>query len=130
IGTACGMDAQCKADGGMPTGFCAEETFDGGSTGFTGGYCMADCSTTGYCPDDAVCIGFSQTQAFCTALCAAPEQGQSGCRSGYVCNGYVVLLPDGGTQPSTDGFCFPRCDNPGPGCPTGSMCNASTGYCQ
>jgi hypothetical protein len=128
IGTACSTDTQCQADGRMASGFCFEETLDGGSTGFTGGYCMADCSTTGNCPNDAICLG-TQTQAFCFALCAASGQGQSDCRSGYVCNAYGIPLPGGGTQPSTDGFCFPSCDNPGrPPCPNGSTCDA--GYCR
>lgn len=133
IGIACTSDSQCINP--PDDGYCIPATDTGGNpTGWPGGYCSATCFTEEHCGTDGICITFTDENGddfnACQARCAAANAGQSTCRSGYICEGYLLALPDGGSQPSTEGICMPRCDNPGSsGCPTGSSCQSS-GYCQ
>ncbi len=131
IGNACTSDAACQANGTFTPGICypATSPSTGAPTGFTGGYCSAQCDHNNpsdpICSSTGVCVGFSNSmgQAFglCMNRCSAPEGGQSNCRTSYICE----------TATSAgEGGCLPRCDNPGWGCPTGTTCNTGTGYCQ
>lgn len=89
-------------------------------TSWPGGYCSGTCLLT-----EQVCGGFlglasgwCTPQGSCLEDCANPGQGQSSCRTGYVCeysNGV-------GSQ----GVCVPRCQQVA--CSSGT-CNAS-GYCR
>jgi hypothetical protein len=128
VGTACTLDSDCQNDGGFPAGFCWRETEGGAATGFTGGYCMGDCTVADNCGATAICLG-NTSFAFCADRCTSPDAGQSDCRANYVCEPYIIGLSDGGRTTATDGVCFPNCQNPGPACPTGQTCNAS-GYCR
>jgi hypothetical protein len=130
VGSPCTVDSQCQVDGGYPAGFCYPQTLSGAATGFTGGYCMGDCTAVENCGNTAICLSTS-TFSFCADLCSAPKAGQSDCRANYVCEAWLIGLPDGGTTESTDGgYCFPNCNAAGAGwCGTGFTCTA-TGYCQ
>jgi hypothetical protein len=121
VGAPCTSGMQCQPPGGA---ICIQESVFGNATGFTGGYCTAQCSATQPC-SSGVCItesvfGFSGST--CRSTCSAPGMGQSTCRTGYVCaaNGTTAT-----------GYCRPNCANPSNmPCPTGQTCNAMTGYCQ
>jgi hypothetical protein len=107
------------ADGGMGT-----------PTGYTGGYCSADCSVShSVCGDAGVCfVNFPQSgDRSCAELCPTPSTGQGLCRTGYVCTGYFVTQPDGGAVPSINGYCAPDCFQPGADCGDAGYCDA--GYC-
>ena len=103
-------------------------------SGFPGGYCtLANCQADTDCgPAGAgICLQITSDpnatlQTLCFASCPAGGQGQSTCRTGYICQSFSQA--DGGA--STDGYCDPRCDAPGGGCPTGKTCNTTSGYCQ
>jgi len=135
VGSTCTSNAMCDpaTPGGAGKGLCLRETLiDGGASGFTGGYCSGSClidprtcSTDG----GAVCIGLSPTSAICQRTCSRPWEGEGDCRRGYVCYGYLMRTPDGGTRPSTDGVCEPSCNIPGvfSTCASGYYCDA--GYC-
>ncbi len=135
VGASCTTNAMCDpaAPGGMGKGACIPETLsDGGSSGFTGGYCTGSCSTDPRtCSTDggAVCIGLSMSSAICQRTCARPWVGQGECRQGYVCYGYFLKTSDGGSRPSTNGVCEPSCDVQGvfSACNSGYYCDA--GYC-
>ncbi|GMU61508.1 MAG: hypothetical protein AMXMBFR34_32710 [Myxococcaceae bacterium] len=121
-GSPCTSTQQCQPPGGT---FCAQESIFGQPTGFTGGYCTAQCSamqpcTSGVCVTEPV-AGFSGST--CRSTCPAPGGGQSSCRMGYVCAANGAM----GT-----GYCRPNCNNPSSlgSCRMGQTCNASTGYCQ
>jgi hypothetical protein len=137
VGQSCTSTSDCD-DNGTTFGTCLPETFslpDGGraQSGNPGGYCtLVNCESDSDCGPSGtgVCLLITQdpnaaVQTLCFASCPAGGQGQSTCRSGYVCQSF--RLADGGT--STDGYCDARCDAPGNSCPTGRTCNAS-GYCQ
>lgn len=128
VGLACSTHPDCQNGGSFPAGGCIPALNpDGGSSGWTDGYCTAECSQDpALCGGNAICLGFSASDSFCMDKCAAPNAGRSDCRTGYVCQGYLLSLSDGGTMPSTDGFCYPSCQNRG--CPQGSSCSSS-GYC-
>ncbi len=124
IGNPCVNNNQCNNppnDGECITELNPE---DGGSTGFTDGYCIATCDTDPtHCGDGGVCITFgsgSSAASICLAGCADAGMGQENCRTGYACQVVQGL----GQQ----GFCFPDCNNPGRGCPSGQTCNQQ-GYC-
>lgn len=126
IGSACSSNATCQASGSFPAGECiTSTTADGGASGFTSGYCTAECSASPtLCGSTGLCINFTNF-SLCTDLCTSGGAGQSNCRPGYVCEQYGFA--DGGT--STDGFCWPSCNAAGWGCPSGQTCN-TLGYCQ
>ncbi|MHB8872653.1 MAG: hypothetical protein ACYC8T_03105 [Myxococcaceae bacterium] len=127
IGNSCTLDSECQNP--PDDGFCIPSTAsDGGVSGWTGGLCSAECFTLDHCGTAGVCLGFT-TGNLCMALCSNPGVGQDTCRSGYICEGYSEGLPDGGSVPSTNGFCWPNCNNPGRGCASTEVCQA-TGYCQ
>jgi hypothetical protein len=128
-GASCNVSSDCLTSTGPGQGFCTASTLaDGGPSGFPGGMCGADC--TGweqaglgdlYCGDGGTCVFFGDagfSPASCFGSCATPLGGQATCRVGYVCR----PSPEGG------GFCYPRCDNRGGSCPTGTACSAN-GYC-
>lgn len=109
---------------------------DGGTsttpTGFTGGYCTANCAADdNICGANGICLNNfpSMGTTRCAALCNAPNAGRANCRADYVCQGYLTGLADGGTAPSTDGFCNPACDAPGRGCNTDAGFSCDGGYC-
>ena len=85
------------------------------TTGWPGGYCSKDCSTS-TCPVGSTCVG-SMTQ-FCVSQCTGPNAGQSTCRASYVCY-------DDGTG---KGMCLPRCNNDPECAPL--VCNLGNGYCE
>jgi hypothetical protein len=139
VGHSCSLDTDCYTNAGpsqLP-GACITQVTDAGcdggapfcQTGWTGGYCIADCSnwrtvnqTTGneYCGDGGVCLTFTGGAALCFETCVNPGV-QDVCRAGYICN----------SIPSSFGFtgrCFPDCRNPGFACGTGTSCDA--GLCQ
>ncbi|MEW6430911.1 MAG: hypothetical protein AB1730_05325 [Myxococcota bacterium] len=137
VGQPCTATSACD-NGGTTFGECLTEVVtlgDGGTapSGFPGGYCtLANCQDDSDCgPAGAgVCLRVTNDpnaplQTLCFAACTGAGAGQSTCRTGYVCQAFS--LADGGS--STDGYCDPRCDAPGGGCPTGRTCNTNTGYC-
>lgn len=129
VGNSCTSNTQCQSPPDAPLtnlGFCVPQTLpDGGLSGYTGGYCSADCTDFGQaiCGNGSTCVGFSDAAAYCYASCPAPWAGQSTCRQGYVCSGLVQA--DGGAAPS--GFCDTSCKVAGAACGAGSYCDA--GYC-
>jgi hypothetical protein len=137
VGQACTNTAAC--DLGVSLADCVTETFplaDGGTTpsGFPGGYCsLFNCGADTDCGalNSSVCLQITSDpnaaiQTACFQSCGAPGQGQSTCRTGYICQ--AIGQADGGSAPQ--GYCDGRCDAPGNGCGTGRTCNTSTGYCQ
>jgi hypothetical protein len=129
VGATCSVDVQCSSIDPI-FAFCVPPTqSDGGSSGWSGGYCTSDCTpATGVdCGPGAVCLEFApddmgNQQAFCLSQCNAPKTGQSNCRSGYACTSYT--LTDGGVS----GFCYPSCNVAGAECLAGETCNVN-GYC-
>lgn len=130
-GSACTANADC-----MPPndGECVPQVLpDGGATGYPGGACTAPCDLDpqNHCGDGGICIDYGTSGAWCEGACTGPLQGQSNCRTGYVCS--PLTTPDGGLYPL--GFCRPRCDNVGayiPPCGSGFTCQTSgarSGYC-
>ncbi|MDP3505626.1 MAG: hypothetical protein Q8S33_35115, partial [Myxococcales bacterium] len=136
-GGGCFAEVLRRADGGVILGR------DGGPqyTGNPGGQCTRDCRDDLDCSEtgeedlrQGVCLGISQTQAACFKACPAPNQGQSTCRTGYICEQRVLNFPDGGREFGATGYCDNRCDVLGAGCgnfPDGGrrQCQ-SDGYCQ
>ena len=61
------------------------------------------------------------SQPLCIESCPAPRQGQSTCRTGYVCEVNV--------NTAGSGICIPRCATPGFTCWQNTVCNAASGYC-
>lgn len=102
IGLPCTSDAACTP------GVCG--------TGYPGGYCTQDCSTTA-CPLGSRCVA-GDTFAVCFASCPGPRTGRSDCRAGYVCEN------DG----TGNGVCIPACTSD-PDCAP-ATCNVGSGYCQ
>ena len=105
IGSACTDDSTCGQGG-----ICG--------TGFPGGYCTQDCSTTS-CPLASKCLS-GETVSLCLDTCTAPRAGRSTCRQDYVCEN------DGTGQ----GVCIPACTTIQDFCDAPLRCNASSGYCE
>lgn len=128
IGANCTLDAQCQNP--PDNGFCIKETLsDGGTSGFTYGYCSAECPTDAHCGTNGVCLTFGTAASpydLCMKRCPAPGTAST-CGTGYVCDNYSIGLADGGSEPATDGYCWPHC-NVMP-CSGGTVCQAS-GLCQ
>lgn len=127
IGSPCSYDGGSASGGCGPPpddGFCLPEVWDGGPTGYAGGFCTAACSTSLHCGDGGLCVSFSSGSSLCEVKCNAPNGGQGECRSGYVCKGG---LTSGGT-PLSYGYCIPSCENAGMTCSQGYFCDA--GYCR
>ncbi len=129
IGSPCTTQAACRNP--PDNGECILATgADGGSTGYTGGYCSAGCDATGdeHCGAGGLCVAF-QSGSYCMRQCSNPLGGQgTSCRTGYVCGS--LKSADGGMSPN--GLCEPRCDNSAGICPTGYTCTTSgtkSGYC-
>ena len=123
VGQPCASLAACLNP--PDDGACLFDTFsDGGLSPFVGGYCSAPCEDSSHCGVDAgaKCVALGGI-AICVAGCSAPLLGQGECRAGYVCRSVGTI--DGGVLP--DGFCWPRCDNPGASC--GPEACLPTGYC-
>ena len=120
IGAACVNSQQCTA---TANAFCIPDIAPtGGATGFVGGYCSTSCSGVP-CSTGSTCTpvsGALGTFPVCLQNCASPRIGQSSCRNGYICEG---------TTGTSSGYCLPRCNNTGATCPTGTACNATSGYC-
>jgi len=146
IGNPCQTNAQCSNPPDPAYGVCLLEFFinaDGGSTsrptGYTGGYCSANCNVTqAVCGADGICLSNFISSAGngidgCARRCPSAWAGQDTCRSQYVCEGFVFLLADGGTTPAppdAGGFCSPSCFADGGECggqDAGFYCDA--GYC-
>ena len=84
--------------------------------------------TPDHCGDGGSCFSLtsgSSSFSACLGLCSGPGTGQGSCRTGYVCDSYVIA--DGGTSP--DGICWPDCHNPGRSCGAGGTCS-DAGYCE
>ena len=99
--------------GGACTGSCpdANTCF---TTGWPGGYCSKDCSTTA-CPLGSTCV--ATMPPVCLSQCTGPQMGQSTCRASYLCY-------DDGTG---KGVCLPRCTS-NADCGA-QVCNMTSGYC-
>jgi hypothetical protein len=88
---------------------CLTESYRGGQTGWTDGYCTAACNSNADCP-----AGTCQVlggQGYCLAAC----EGDSDCRDGYRCN-------------PVWGACLPHCANAGWSCGAELVCDES-GLC-
>ena len=122
VGQPCLNDGQCTSPANV---FCVQDVIAGiGPTGFVGGYCSTSCNGTP-CGPGTTCVGVTGvggavTLPLCLRNCANARTGQSNCRNGYVCDGNVG---------APVGYCLPRCNNTGSACPTGLVCNTSSGYC-
>jgi hypothetical protein len=136
IGKPCVGFADCENPPDPHYAVCITATFKlpdggtGGPTGFTGGYCTANCSTSpAICGDGGICFGgFPQSgDTTCAEKCTAPSTGQSDCRVGYVCAPFFLSQMDGGAVLATAGVCFPDCNEAGAGCGDAGYCDA--GYC-
>ncbi len=124
VGIGCSKNPECTNP--PEDGFCIPETTaDGGSSGFMGGYCTAECDDSAHCSADggAICVTFEDNLNACLQACASPGAGQSSCRAGYVC--LTLTNSDGGASPR--GICGPTCDLTG--CDVGQICLAN-GYCK
>jgi hypothetical protein len=119
----CRGDAFCIASDGVTTGEVGSCFQPDGGQGFTGGYCLPNCTSAGAC-QSATCLDVGLPSPKCIGNCIGTGRGS--CRTGYICSG--LTYNDGG--PAAWGVCFPDCRNPGGGCGTGSTCNTSTGECQ
>ncbi|MEW5743731.1 MAG: hypothetical protein AB1938_32765, partial [Myxococcota bacterium] len=120
VGQPCTSDAQCRPPN---SGFCIPESVFGQPTGWPGGACTRTCGgSTNACPPASTCVNFDSTgQPLCIATCPSPRQGQSTCRSSYVCE----------FNPSAagPGICIPRCNSPGFTCWQNTVCDFTSGYC-
>lgn len=124
VGNVCTGDIDCKPP---DEGICLDRQFN---MNWTGGYCTKPgCQTNPECSADggAICLSFSDNETSCVQKCPDSSAGQSTCRAGYLCNGYISRLADGGQMMSVDGFCAPP-EAPIPG-RTGDTC-ANDGDCQ
>ncbi|MDP1828857.1 MAG: hypothetical protein Q8L48_36690 [Archangium sp.] len=107
IGNACSNTLNCT----NPPDYGGECLTREYNFSWPGGYCTkqgcltnAECSSNG----SALCLGITATDDVCVQRCAdSTGSGQSTCRNGYRCEPYFSSLPDGGVQPSSDGFCAP-----------------------
>jgi hypothetical protein len=123
----CTSDSACLTANGVSTGevgSCISAIYpDGGSTGWTGGYCNPACASDGTCPASTCIPIFGST--YCVGNCTGVGTGRGSCRVGYVCEG--ITFNDGGAAPW--GVCFPDCHNAGNSCTGGTTCT-TLGYCQ
>ncbi|MDP3153875.1 MAG: hypothetical protein Q8N23_14480, partial [Archangium sp.] len=124
-GNACTVDT-CQPSGMNPLlSVCLKANLpDGGASGWTQGYCTADCSfdnTGNFCGSTATCVTLGQapnTSDLCLKTCATPG-GRSTCRN----PGYSCFALSGGTT----NICYPDCTITG--CSTGT-CSTVSGQCQ
>ena len=114
VGAACAADAECQMGG-----FCiTEKDTSGNDTGFIGGYCSQDCTSSKYCDSySASCIQVSSSPA--KSECLLDCVTDSECRAEYIC-----------VSVGSSGECYPRCDNPGFSCATGYVCQTGSGQCE
>ncbi|MBS1151193.1 MAG: Extracellular serine protease, partial [Myxococcaceae bacterium] len=122
IGAGCLYDLQCQPPS---NGLCIPQTVLGTPTGWPGGYCTANCSSVA-CAAGSSCVNAANANGtpnwLCLKSCAGPRQGQSSCRTNYLCEF------DPG-NPVGQGICIPRCGSAGFTCWSGTTCSAATGYC-
>lgn len=133
LGEACAGPTDCQNPPDPMWGTCLSATLvDGGATGFTNGYCSADCTydnTDEFCGKVGVCANFTSDPArplfACLRTCPTPGEGRSDLRtdSSYVCR--TTTAPDGGRI----GYLWPACTNQGRRCPADFGCDVATGYC-
>lgn len=160
-----GGGTQTGGGGGTPTGGgsggggarpvgepCVNSFIDcaGGScltqqgTRWQGGYCtQASCTATN-CPSGSSCSPYLSSTAYCLKNCAW-DGAAGGCRTGYVCDRYMIQGSDRATCVSactansecstgtcSNGFCcgrsFYRCCPGATPCQGGASCGAN-GYC-
>lgn len=134
VGNACSSTAECinpPETGGVC--LSREANYDWTAAG---GYCSkTGCISNDECSADggSFCIGLTEDDPnLCVQKCAdSSDGGQSTCRNGFVCEGYVTRLADGGIQPSADGFCVPPPapipTSIGEACATNLDCSVPTG---
>ena len=122
IGSPCLFDGQCQA---QSNGLCIPESVLMMPSGWPAGYCTAPCRGPNSCPEASQCVSTSGAvdggATLCLASCRAPRQGQSSCRSGYICEASPASVGSG--------ICIPRCENPGFTCFTNTVCDQKSGYC-
>lgn len=109
----------CEKDDDCIYGYTCLTAVDtgGADTGYVGGYCTQDCTTT-YCDSwDADCVTVSSSPR--KDLCLLGCYDISDCRPEYTC-----LQAESYTS-----VCLPRCDSPGMACETGYSCDKVTGTC-
>lgn len=151
-GTACTAGAVCYAGycRALTGGACTTSIYCDGDacltqqgTRWLGGYCSARCTTT--CAAGSSCSPYlGLSQAYCLKHCTW-DGGQGDCRTGYVCDRYMIPNTDQATCISacssnaecgtngqcSNGFCcgkpFFRCCAGATPCPGGGSC--SNGYC-
>ncbi|MBX5484088.1 MAG: hypothetical protein IRZ16_19865 [Myxococcaceae bacterium] len=123
-GTDAGVDA--GVDGGTGDGGVGDPCMTGSdcsgglcltlmTDGFAGGYCSQTCSDTVACPAGSSC-GFDPRH--CLEDCPDAGTGQSTCRTGYVCDAFLIDDP---AKDPFQGSCFPAC--------TDDASATSTGHC-
>jgi serine protease len=107
VGSACTSNTDCP-DGGR----CV--------LSYPGGYCTRDCDTQA-CPAGSKCyvVDSASGSKACIQSCSGPNQGQSTCRSSYVCY----------DDEAGGGQCLPNCTVLNICANTGFTCRAN-GYCQ
>jgi serine protease len=108
VGAPCTSNADCL-DGGR----CV--------TGYPGGYCTRDCNSQA-CPSGSKCyvVDSSTGERTCIATCTGIGQGQSTCRTNYVCY----------DDEAGSGQCLPRCTVLNVCEGSSFTCNTSNGYCE
>lgn len=132
VGNPCTDDTQCQnppANGGV----CLQREFNYNWQAL-GGYCSREnCGANSDCSSDggAMCLGFTEDTRTCVQRCPdARDGGQSTCRTGYVCEGYVITV-DGGQTLSNDGYCAPppapEATSIGGPCTNDAECSVPTG---
>ena len=125
-GAACTTSSTCQNPPSALLGYCiTATTSDGGVSGWTQGYCTANCAfdnTGAFCGANGTCITLGtapNTSDVCLKTC--PTAGsRTGCRS----PGYSCFNVSGGTT----NICYPDCSITG--CTSPMTCNATTGACQ
>lgn len=101
----------CSSDDACATGSCLPATdLSGKQTGWIGGYCSGDCSTTGCAQGE--CQPLADGKSYCLFSCASNED----CRSGYVCDQSLSV-------------CLPDCRK-GWSCGDTLTCNQASGNCE
>lgn len=112
IGESCTFEKECTVNASTEDATCIQESINGESSGWPGGYCSADCSdNSSLCSDNSTCVLLG-ADSLCLSDCAA----DSDCRVNYVCETVLfVCLPD-----CRDGF----------DCGDRFTCNQTNGLCQ
>ena len=124
LGTTCTTNQNCANPPDLTYALCIPEFFalaDGGvsttPTGYTGGYCSANCgASASVCGAAGICLGDYPVDGrdSCALKCTDPGAGMSNCgRNGYVCQPFFTGLPDGGAERADAGFCDSSCLVPG-----------------